>query len=43
MMIDEIHYESRGLTDLISEYEILGKKLNSLLITLKKAGTKNRN
>jgi len=26
-MIDEIHIESKGLTDLISDYEILGKKI----------------
>jgi four helix bundle protein len=26
-MIDEIHFESKGLTDLISEYEILGRKI----------------
>lgn len=26
-MIDEIHFESKGLTELISEYEILGRKL----------------
>ena len=25
-MIDEIHFESNGLTDLISEYDILGRK-----------------
>lgn len=30
-MIDEIHYESKGLTDLISEYEILGRKLNKFI------------
>ena len=27
IMIDEIHFESKGLTDLISEYEILGRKI----------------
>jgi four helix bundle protein len=26
-MIDEIYFESKGLTDLISEYEILGRKI----------------
>ncbi len=26
-MIDEIHFDSKGLTDLISEYEILGRKI----------------
>ncbi len=30
-MIDEIHYESKGLTELISEYEILGRKLNKFI------------
>ena len=27
-MIDEIYFESKGLTDLISEYEILGRKIS---------------
>jgi len=26
-MINEIHFDSKGLTDLISEYEILGRKI----------------
>lgn len=26
-MIDEIHFESKGLTDLLSEYEVLGRKI----------------
>jgi four helix bundle protein len=26
-MIDEIHFESKGLTELISEYEILGRRI----------------
>ena len=26
-MINEIHFESKGLTELVSEYEILGRKL----------------
>lgn len=30
-MIDEIHFEGKGLTDLISEYEILGRKLNKFI------------
>jgi len=30
-MIDEIHFDSKGLTDLISEYEILGRKINKFV------------
>lgn len=30
-MIDEIHFESKGLTELILEYEILGRKLNKFI------------
>ncbi|NOR75820.1 MAG: four helix bundle protein [Draconibacterium sp.] len=30
-MINEVHFESKGLIDLISEYEILGKKLNKFI------------
>lgn len=30
-MIDEIHFESKGLMELISEYEILGRKLNKFI------------
>ena len=30
-MIDEIHFESQGLTELISEYEILGRKINKFI------------
>lgn len=30
-MIDEIHFESTGLTDLISEYETLGRKIYKFL------------
>ncbi len=26
-MINELHFESKGLTDLVSEYEILGRKI----------------
>lgn len=31
VMIDEIHFESKGLTELISEYEILGRKINKFI------------
>jgi len=31
IMIDEIHFESKGLTELISEYEILGRKINKFI------------
>lgn len=30
-MIDEIHFESKGMVELISEYEILGRKLNKFI------------
>jgi len=30
-MIDEIHFESKGLAEMISEYEILGRKLNKFI------------
>jgi four helix bundle protein len=40
-MIDEIHYESKGLLDLISEYEILGKKLNRFLDYVEKNWNEN--
>ena len=30
-MIKEIHFDSKGLTDLISEYEILGRKINKFV------------
>jgi four helix bundle protein len=36
-MIDEIHFESRGLTELISEYEILGRKLNKFIDYVEKS------
>ena len=30
-MIDEIHFESKGLIELISEYEILSRKINKFI------------
>ncbi|WP_346857216.1 four helix bundle protein [uncultured Draconibacterium sp.] len=30
-LIDEIHFESKGLTELISEYEILGRKISKFI------------
>ena len=30
-MIDEIHLESKALIELISDYEILGRKLNKFI------------
>ncbi len=36
-MIDEIHFESKGLNELISEYEILGRKLNKFLDYVEKS------
>ena len=40
-MIDEIHFESKGLTELISEYEILGKKLNRFIDYVEKNWNEN--
>ena len=40
-MIDEIHYESKGLLDLKSEYEILGRKLNRFLDYVEKNWNEN--
>ena len=31
IMINEIHFESKGLTELISDYEILGRKINKFI------------
>jgi len=36
-MIDEIHFESKGLNELISEYEILGRKLNKFVDYVEKS------
>ena len=41
-MIDEIHFESKGLLELISEYEILGKKLNKFLDYVEKHWNENQ-
>ncbi|WP_297095892.1 four helix bundle protein [uncultured Draconibacterium sp.] len=30
-MINELHFESKGLNDLIADYELLGKKLNKFI------------
>lgn len=30
-LIDEIHFDSKGLTELISEYDILGRKINKFI------------
>lgn len=40
-MIDEIHFESKGLTELISEYEILGRKLNKFIDYVEKHWNEN--
>lgn len=40
-MIDEIHYDSKGLLDLKSEFEILGKKLNRFLDYVEKNWNEN--
>jgi four helix bundle protein len=37
IMIDEIHFESKGLSELISEYEILGRKLNKFIDYVEKS------
>ena len=31
MMINEIHFESKGLDELISEYDVLGRKINKFI------------
>lgn len=36
-MIDEIHFESKGLNELISKYEILGRKLNKFIDYVEKS------
>ncbi len=41
-MIDEIHFESKGLPELISEYEILGKKLNKFIDYVEKHWNENQ-
>ncbi len=30
-MINELHFESKGLIDLLSDYELLGRKLNKFI------------
>lgn len=30
-MINELHFESKGLNDLIADYELLGRKLNKFI------------
>ena len=41
-MIDEIHFESKGLTELISEYEILGRKINKFIDYMEKHWNENQ-
>lgn len=41
-MIDEIHFESKGLTELISEYEILGRKINKFIEYVEKHWNENQ-
>ncbi|MDB4583533.1 four helix bundle protein [Draconibacterium sp.] len=41
-MIDEIHFESKGLTELISEYEILGRKINKFIDYVEKHWNENQ-
>jgi four helix bundle protein len=36
-MINEIHFESKGLTELISEYQVLGRKLNKFIEYVEKS------
>ncbi|MFW5755724.1 MAG: four helix bundle protein [Tangfeifania sp.] len=42
-MIDEIHYESRGLTELISEYEILGRKVYKFIDYVERSWNEPKN
>uniref|UniRef100_UPI003216E75F four helix bundle protein n=1 Tax=uncultured Draconibacterium sp. TaxID=1573823 RepID=UPI003216E75F len=41
-MIDEIHFESKGLTEMISEYEILGRKINKFIDYVEKHWNENK-
>ena len=41
-MIDEIHFESKGLTELIAEYEVLGKKMNKFIDYVEKRWNENK-
>jgi four helix bundle protein len=41
-MIDEIHYEAKGLIDLISEYEILSRKINKFIDYVEKHWNENQ-
>jgi four helix bundle protein len=42
-MIDEIHYESKGLIELISEYEILSRKINKFIDYVELHWNENQN
>ena len=41
-MINEIHFELKGLNDLISEYKILGRKLNKFIDYVEKHWNENK-
>ena len=40
-MIDEIHFESKGLTELIEDYEVLGRKINKFIDYVEKHWNEN--
>ncbi|HPF51379.1 MAG TPA: four helix bundle protein [Draconibacterium sp.] len=40
-MINEIHFESKGLTELISDYEIFGRKINKFIDYVEKHWNEN--
>jgi four helix bundle protein len=42
-MIDEIHFESKGLTDLLSEYEVLGRKIYKFIDYVEKNWNEPKN
>ena len=41
-MIDEIHYESKGLIELISEYEVLSRKIYKFIDYVEKHWNENQ-
>ena len=41
-MINEIHFESKGLTELFLDYEILGRKINKFIEYVDKLWNENQ-
>lgn len=40
VMIDEIHFESKGLKELISDYEVLGRRISKFIDYVENTGMK---